>query len=103
VDGIVASLHRAHALEAPEYEIINLGGSDTTKLRDLIAGIGDALGITPDIEQRPMPPGDVQRTYADISKARDLLGYQPDTPIEDGLEKFADWVKAYYTERPVEV
>ena len=39
VDGIVASLHRAHALEAPEYEIINLGGSETTQLRDLIDGI----------------------------------------------------------------
>ncbi len=103
VDGIVASLHRAHALEAPEYEIINLGGSETTQLRDLIDGIGRALGIEPDIKQLPMPPGDVKRTYADISKAQELLGYSPDTPVEEGLEKFADWVQAYYAERPVEV
>jgi len=101
VDGIVASLHRAHALEAPEYEIINLGGSDTTKLRDLIAGIGDALGITPEIEQLPMPPGDVQRTYADITKAKELLGYSPDTPIAEGLETFGEWVRSYYADRPV--
>ena len=88
-------------MQPPEYEIINLGGSDTTKLRDLIAGIGDALGITPEIEQLPMPPGDVQRTYADISKAHDLLGYAPDTPIEEGLETFGEWVRSYYADRPV--
>ena len=48
-------MHRAHALESPEYEIINLGGSETTQLRDLIGGIGRALGIEPDIKQLPMP------------------------------------------------
>jgi UDP-glucuronate 4-epimerase len=69
VDGVTSSLHRAHTLETPEYEIINLGGSETTKLRDLIEGIGDALGIEPEIKQLPRPAGDVERTYADISKA----------------------------------
>ncbi|MCS4150740.1 NAD-dependent epimerase/dehydratase family protein [Salinibacter ruber] len=101
VDGIVRSLHRAKGLEAPEYEIINLGGSETTQLRDLISGIADAMGITPEIKQLPEQPGDVERTYADISKARDLLGYEPDTPIEEGLRVFADWVKDYYAHRPV--
>jgi nucleoside-diphosphate-sugar epimerase len=66
-----ASLHRAHALEAPEYEIINLGA--------------------------------VRCTYADIAKAQELLGYQPDTSIKDGLQKFADWARDYYADRPVEV
>ena len=103
IDGVVASLHRAHALDEPEYEIINLGGSETTELRDLIAGIGQALGIEPEIEQYPMPPGDVKRTYADISKAHKLLRYSPDTPIDEGLEKFAAWVEDYYADRPVEV
>jgi UDP-glucuronate 4-epimerase len=97
VDGVVASLQRARALDEPEYEIINLGGSETTKLIDLINALGDALEIEPDIEQLPMPPGDVKRTYADISKAGQLLGYEPDTPIEEGLEKFAAWVKRYYS------
>jgi nucleoside-diphosphate-sugar epimerase len=101
VAGVTSSLHRARGLEVPEYEIINLGGSETTQLRDLITGIGEALGIEPEIEQFPRPAGDVERTYADISKARELLGYEPDTPIEEGLEKFAGWVKAYYTDRPV--
>jgi UDP-glucuronate 4-epimerase len=102
VDGIVASLNRAHALEAPEYEIINLGGSETTQLRDLIAKLGGALGTEPEIEQLPRPPGNVERTYADISKARELLGYTPKTSIDEGLEKFANWVRQYYTSQASE-
>jgi nucleoside-diphosphate-sugar epimerase len=74
---------------------------ETTQLKDLIAGIGEAMDIEPDIKQLPTQPGDVKRTYADISKAKDLLGYTPDTPIEQGLQKFADWVKAYYADRRV--
>jgi UDP-glucuronate 4-epimerase len=102
VDGVTSSLHRAHALDVPEYEIINLGGSETTELRDLIAGIGDALSVEPEIKQLPRPAGDVKRTYADISKGRELLGYSPDTPIDEGLEKFAEWAKAYYDDRKIE-
>jgi nucleoside-diphosphate-sugar epimerase len=90
VDGIVRSLDRARRCERPEYEIINLGGSETTQLKDLIAGIGETMDIEPDIKQLPTQPGDVKRTYADISKAQDLLGYTPDTPIDEGLQKFAD-------------
>ena len=52
-DGVVRSLNRAKGLEKPEYEIINLGGSETTQLKDLISGIAEAMGITPEIEQRP--------------------------------------------------
>ena len=59
------------------------------------------MDITPEIEQLPTQPGDVKRTYADISKARELLDYEPDTPIDDGLQKFADWAKRYYADRPV--
>ena len=101
VDGIVRSLHRAKSLDDPEYEIINLGGSETTQLKDLISGIADAMGITPEIKQLPEQPGDVERTYADISKAKELLGWAPETPIEEGLQVFADWVTDYYADRPV--
>jgi nucleoside-diphosphate-sugar epimerase len=101
VDGIVRSLRRAKGLDEPEYEIINLGGSETTQLRDLIAGIAEAMDIEPEIEQLPTQPGDVKRTYADISKAQRLLDWKPETPIDDGLQKFADWVTTYYADRPV--
>ncbi len=100
-DGIVKSLHRAKGLDEPEYEIINLGGSETTQLKDLISGIAEAMDIEPEIEQLPTQPGDVKRTYADISKAKDLLDWQPETPIEKGLRVFADWVNDYYADRPV--
>jgi len=43
-----------------------------------------------------MPSGDVKRTYADISKAQGLLGYEPDTSIKEGLQRFADWVQRHY-------
>ena len=59
------------------------------------------MGIEPEIEQLPTQPGDVERTYADISKARNLLDWAPETSIDEGLQKFADWVKAYYADRPV--
>jgi nucleoside-diphosphate-sugar epimerase len=101
VDGIMRSLRRAEGLDGCEYAIINLGGSETTQLKDLISGIADVMGMTPEIKRLPEQPGDVERTYADISKARDLLGYEPDTPIEEGLRVFAEWVKDYYADRPV--
>lgn len=95
VDGVVRSLH--HALEnGPAYEIINLGHSTPVKLSALVDELSSALGITPTLEHLPMQPGDVDRTYADIAKAERLLGYQPQTPIEDGLQAFADWALAYY-------
>jgi nucleoside-diphosphate-sugar epimerase len=99
VDGICRSVDRAHGLTAPEYQIINLGGSETTKLKDLIWGIADALEIEPEIKQLPTQPGDVKRTYADIERATKLLGYEPETSIEDGLAKFANWVKSYYGDK----
>jgi UDP-glucuronate 4-epimerase len=101
VDGIVGSLDRARRVESKEYEIMNLGGSETTSLKDLIYGIATSLDIEPTIKQLPMQPGDVKQTYADISKAQKLIGYSPDTSIENGLQKFADWVLAYYEDRAV--
>jgi UDP-glucuronate 4-epimerase len=101
VDGVTASLHRAHALNHPEYAIINLGGAETTQLKNLIVGIAEAMDIEPEIKQLPTQPGDVKHTYADITKAQNLLGYVPDTSIEEGLMQFAEWMYAYYDDRSV--
>jgi nucleoside-diphosphate-sugar epimerase len=101
VEGIVQSLRRATALDTPEYEILNLGGSETTQLKELVSGIADAMDITPEIKRLPKQPGDAKRTYADISKAHTMLGYEPEISIREGLQKFADWVTAYYADRPV--
>jgi UDP-glucuronate 4-epimerase len=90
VQGVVAATDWAHQPGAA-FEIVNLGESKTTRLDTLIALIGSALGRTPVIERRPMQPGDVKRTAADISRARALLDYRPTTAVEDGIPRFVRW------------
>jgi UDP-glucuronate 4-epimerase len=75
------------------FEIFNLGESQTVKLSYLIELIERALGKKAIIDRQPAQPGDVPRTYADISKARTLLGYQPRVKIEEGIPKFVDWFR----------
>lgn len=89
LDGVVAALDRTARVQ--DFEIINLGESRTTSLRRLIDLIGESLGVEPRVEQLPMQPGDVRRTYADVSRARELLGYRPRTPVEDGIPRFVEW------------
>jgi UDP-glucuronate 4-epimerase len=78
------------------FEIVNLGESRTTRLDRLIALIGGALGTEPKIERRPLQPGDVRRTCADISKARALLGYRPSTTVEEGIPRFVRWYEEHH-------
>ncbi len=73
------------------YEILNLGNSNTVKLRYLIQLIEDRLGKKALINEMPIQPGDVNRTFADITKAKQLLDYEPLTPIEKGIDLFIDW------------
>ena len=69
------------------YEILNLGNSDTISLIDLVHNIEETLGEKAIIEWQPMQPGDVEITFADISKAQKLIGYKPDYPVKKGLQK----------------
>jgi UDP-glucuronate 4-epimerase len=89
IDGVVASLDLA-----PGFEILNLGGAETTRLADLVAWIGEALAVEPVIEYLPDQPGDVPITYADVTKAQRVLGYSPKVPIREGLERFVAWYEA---------
>lgn len=73
------------------YEIINLGSSNPISLKDMIDTIGEVLNIKPKIKQMPMQAGDVDKTYADISKAKQILGYEPTTTFKEGIEKFVEW------------
>ena len=77
--------------DGPICDVFNLGESQTTTLAELIASIESALGKRAMIEKLPDQPGDVPLTYADISKARDLLNYRPHTQIAQGIPKFVDW------------
>ena len=73
------------------FDIFNLGESETIQLNDLIAAIEKELGRKANINYLPEQPGDVPLTCADISKARRLLGYHPDTPLSAGLPRFIEW------------
>ena len=75
------------------YEIINLGSNNPISLKEMINTIGEVLGIEPKIETLPMQPGDVDRTYADISKAKRLLKYNPETTFKEGINNFVEWYK----------
>ena len=75
------------------YEIINLGSSNPIKLKEMIEIIGKELNKKPKIKQIEMQPGDVEKTYADITKAKELLGYEPKTRFEEGIKKFIEYLK----------
>jgi UDP-glucuronate 4-epimerase len=88
VDGVVRSIDRCAG-----YEIYNLGESQTTSLAELVRLIGEVCGVEPVLDRRPMQPGDVLVTFADVSKARAELGYAPSTAVEVGLRRFVDWYR----------
>jgi UDP-glucuronate 4-epimerase len=86
VDGVLRACERKEG-----YAIYNLGESQTISLSELVAAIGAVTGVEPILDRQPMQPGDVLVTYADVSKARRELGYEPTTPLRAGLELFLEW------------
>ena len=74
-----------------DFEIINLGNNYAITLNELIAAVEEVIGKKAMIERHPDQPGDVPKTFANISKAKQLLGYDPQTKLKDGLKKFYDW------------
>lgn len=94
IDDIIQGVCAAINYEKSSHEIFNLGESDTVELRYLIELIEQNLDKKAIIDRRPMQPGDVSQTFADISKARDFLNYNPQTKIEDGIKKFVEWFRS---------
>ncbi|MDX1997379.1 MAG: GDP-mannose 4,6-dehydratase [Thermoanaerobaculia bacterium] len=88
VAGIVAALDLA-----PGFEIFNLGGAETTELKDLVHWLAAELAVEPRIDYLPAQPGDVPITYADVEKAGRLLGYAPQVGIREGLRRFVAWYR----------
>lgn len=91
IRGVLAA---AKYTDVSPFEIFNLGGSATTTLEELISMISRTVGREAIIRQLPDQPGDVPRTYADVAKAKELLGYEPETPIVEGIAKYVAWVEA---------
>jgi UDP-glucuronate 4-epimerase len=89
VDGVLACTQREFG-----FEIFNLGESHTVTLARLVELLERSLGIKPVIDRQPPQLGDVPLTYANVEKAKRMLGYNPSTTIEAGLAKFAEWFLA---------
>ena len=100
IDDIIEGVRAAIDYDDSLYEVFNLGESETVELDKLIALLEKNLGKKAIIDRRPMQPGDVPQTYADISKARKLLNYDPQTKIEEGIAKFTDWFKQEQIRNP---
>jgi UDP-glucuronate 4-epimerase len=91
IEDVIHGTMAALQYQGPLFDIFNLGESDTIQLKDLIVAIENALGKKAKINRLPEQPGDMPLTCADISKARELLGYKPTTRLRDGLPRFVDW------------
>jgi len=93
VDDLVEGFLRA--IDRPlGFAIINLGEHEVTTLRELIDLLAEATGKEAIIDQQPMQPGDVPRTYADVTRAKELLGYQPQISMREGVRRFVEWYRA---------
>lgn len=94
ITGVVAATDTPY-----DYELFNLGGNDSVPLDRFVAVIEQTIGKKAKRQLRPMQPGDVPDTVADISKAKKMLAYSPQTHIEEGIPKFWEWYKGYYNVR----
>lgn len=91
VSGVVAAVDLV--LGQTTFHIVNLGESEPVRLADLVAALEKATGRKARIDRRPVPPGDVEQTFADVSRAKELLGYEPRIALPEGLRRFVDWYR----------
>ncbi|HET9826365.1 MAG TPA: GDP-mannose 4,6-dehydratase [Chitinophagaceae bacterium] len=91
IDDALQGIVAAAKYNQSNFEIINLGNNYSVSLRELINAVEQAVGKKAVIEQLPDQPGDVPKTFADISKAKKLLGYKPNTKLNEGLKRFFEW------------
>ncbi|MFN7710660.1 MAG: NAD-dependent epimerase/dehydratase family protein [Holosporales bacterium] len=99
VSGVLAALHRppkAHQ-DSPPHRVFNLGNSRAESLGDFVATLEELCAKKATINFAPMQPGDVPETFADTRLSQEILGYQPHTPIQEGLAKFVAWYRHFYS------
>jgi len=92
LDGVVKAMEKNEG-----YAIYNLGESRTISVLELVHLLAQALGVQPQIQFLPEQPGDVRQTYADIRRAQKELGYNPQVPIEEGIQRFVAWFQTEAT------
>ena len=94
VDGIIGALDHPPARQ--NHRILNIGDSHPVGLMEMIETLEAALGRTAEKIMKPMQPGDVTATYADVSRLHAISGYRPKVMLPEGLGRFAAWYKDYY-------
>jgi UDP-glucuronate 4-epimerase len=94
IDDTVAGIRAAMDYDQSWYETINLGNDHAVSLADLVSSLEAVLGIRARVQHLGDQPGDVPQTWANIDKARSLLGYRPQTRLQEGLERFALWLES---------
>lgn len=88
-DGIISAIN----YQTSRYEVINLGNNRTVTLNEMIETLEESLGVKAKLQRLPQQLGDVPQTWADLTKARQLLGYQPKVEFGEGINKFTEWLK----------
>ena len=97
VAGVLAALeYTPEEGEGPAFDIFNLGNSHPVSLNEMITTLEQVTGKTAQRASMPLQPGDVPLTWADISKSRSLLGFQPSTSFRQGIENFVTWYQQFY-------
>ncbi len=94
IDDIIAGVRAAIDYQGSPYEVINLGNNRMVSLAELVRCLEEVIGVKANIKRIREQPGEVPRTWADIDKARVLLGYGPKTELVEGLQRFARWLRA---------
>jgi UDP-glucuronate 4-epimerase len=99
VDGLVALEAARTREDQPAFDVFNLGAGQPRPLRDFLEAIEASLGRKARVKEMPFQSGDVYKTHADTTKARQLCGYSPKTSIQDGIARFVDWFRTFYPQR----
>ena len=90
VSGVMASYEK---IDAHGFRVWNLGGNEPVSLSEMIQTVGEVVGVEPIVHQEPMQPGDVERTYADLTRAKAELGYEPTTSFAEGVAQQWAWAR----------
>jgi len=93
------ALHPDPATSNAPYRVFNIGNGNPTPLMDYIGALESALGVTAKKNFLPMQPGDVPATSADTSELGKWVGFQPDTKVAVGVQKFAEWYLSHYAKK----
>jgi UDP-glucuronate 4-epimerase len=92
IDGVTKAITWVCS-EKGKYEIFNLGESNTITLKHMVETLEEAIGEKAKLKKMPMQLGDVNRTFADVTKAKQMLGYNPKMDFSEGIRRFVDWYK----------